>query len=62
MYFCCFKFANLFVRSSVGSTCCVFDSVCELFIEKVCHLKGGGCCFVVECNSVVGCLQGFSVP
>ena len=32
--------------------CCVFDSVCELFVR---NMFGCDCYFVVECDGVVEC-------
>ena len=29
--------------------CCVFDSVCELFVEIIRNVLGCSCYFVVEC-------------
>ena len=37
------------VNGSVCLVCCVFDSVCELFVETICHTLGRGCYFVAEC-------------
>ena len=37
------------VNVSVCFSCCVFDSVCELFGEIIRNMFGCGCYFVVEC-------------
>ena len=49
------------VDYSVCFACCVFDGVCELFVECVCYLFVCGDCFVVEGDSVVVCLGRFFI-
>ena len=44
LYFMCCS-----VNESVWLVCCVFDSICELFVETIRNMFGRGCYFVVEC-------------
>ena len=44
LYFMCCS-----VNGYVCLVCFVFDSVCELFGEKIRNIFGYGCYFVVEC-------------
>ena len=56
---CGVKFAYVSVDYSVCSACCMFDGVCELFVECVCYLFVCGGCFVAEGDSVVVSLGRF---
>ena len=40
---------------------CVFDSVCELFVETIRKMFGCVCYFVVECDGVVKCVWRGSI-
>lgn len=60
-YGACFELAYGSVCDSVCFVCFALCCVCELFVERVCNLFGSCCCFVVEGDSVVGCLRGFFV-
>ena len=44
LYFMCCS-----VHGSVCLVCCVFDSICELFVKIIPNMFGCGCYFVVEC-------------
>ena len=49
------------VNVSVGFVSCVFDSVCELFVEIICNVFGCSCYFAVECYGCVMCVWWCSV-
>ena len=51
------KFA--YVSVDIFFACCVFDGVCELFVECVCYMFVCGGCFVAEGDSVVVSLGRF---
>ena len=44
MYISGVKFAYVSVDYSVCFACCVFDGVCELFVECICYLYGSPQC------------------
>ena len=49
------------VNGSICFVCCVFDSVCELFVETIRNMFGCVSYFVVECDGVVECYGGCSI-
>ena len=48
LYFMCCS-----VNGKVSLVCCVFDTVCELFVEIIRNIFWCGCYFVVECYGSV---------
>ena len=53
LYLCMVCVALLMCLFVLCVACCVFDSVCELFVETIRNVFGCSCYFVVECYGSV---------